>query len=124
MYRYLNKNPMARHIEDCVLRSVSLAQGKTWDKVYEELSNMAKEKGMLFSDSEFVESYLDSLYERTCYQDNGLAMTVGDFVESHSSGTYLVTMRGHITCVKEGILYDTWDCRDRLIWCAWEVKAE
>ena len=49
-------------------------------------------------------------------------MTEGDFLETHPTGTYLVTMQGHITCVKEGILYDTWDCRNKLIWCAWEVN--
>ncbi len=121
MFRYLNKNPKARHTEDCVLRAVSLAQDKTWDKIYDELSELAKERGMLFSDAEFVEDYLDSLYERTCYKNNGFAMTVGEYVESHPEGTYLVTMRGHITCVKNGILYDTFDCRDRLIWCSWRV---
>ena len=124
MYRYLNKNPKARDTEDCVLRAVSLAQGKTWDKVYDELSQLAKERGMLFSDAEFVEDYLDSLYQRTCYKNNKVAMTVGEFVENHPEGVWLVTMRGHITCVKNGILYDTFDCRDRLIWCAWEVRQE
>lgn len=121
MYRYLNKNPKAINTEDCVLRAVSLAQGKTWDIVYDELSQLAKEKGMLFSDAEFVEGYLDSLYPRTCYQNNGLTMTVGEFVENNPTGLFLVTMRGHITCVKNGILYDTFDCRDRLIWCSWKV---
>ena len=124
MYRYLNKNPKARDTEDCVLRSISLAQGKTWDKVYDELSQLAKGRGMLFSDAEFVEDYLDGLYQRTCYKNNKVAMTVGEFVENHPEGVWLVTMRGHITCVKNGILYDTFDCRDRLIWCAWEVRQE
>lgn len=121
MYRYLNQNPKARDTEDCTVRAISLAQGKTWDKVYDELSDLAREKGMLFSDAEFVEDYLDGLYKRTCYKNNKVAMTVGEFVEAHKEGTYLVTMRGHITCVKDGILFDTFDCRNRLIWCAWEV---
>ena len=38
MYRYLNQNPKARDTEDCTVRAISLAQGKTWDKVYDELS--------------------------------------------------------------------------------------
>jgi hypothetical protein len=121
MYRYLNKNPMARHIEDCTVRAISTVQNKTWSEVYDELSDLAKEKGLLFSDAQFIEDYLDERYERTCYKNNGLAMTVGEFVENNPSGTYLVTMRGHISCVKEGILLDTWDCRDKLIWCSWRV---
>ena len=112
---------MARHIEDCTVRAISTVQNKTWSEVYDELSDLAREKGLLFSDAQFIEDYLDERYERTCYKNNGLAMTVGEFVENNPSGTYLVTMRGHISCVKEGILLDTWDCRDKLIWCSWRV---
>ena len=30
-------------------------------------------------------------------------------------------MKGHITVVKDGVNYDTFDCSDRKIWCAWLV---
>lgn len=121
MYRYLNKNPIARDTNDCVIRSISCAENRSWDDVYDELSFIAKEQGILLDDVRFVEPFLDSRYGRTCYNNNGQNMKVGDFVETHPHGTYLVTMKGHITCVKNGVLYDTWDCRNRLIWCAWKV---
>ena len=70
----------------------------------------------------FSRFHLDGKYERQCFKKNGRTMTVKDFLEEYSEGTYLVTMRGHITCVKNGVLYDTWDCRDRIIWCAWKVE--
>lgn len=122
MYRYLNKNPKARDVNDCVIRSISCAEDRSWDNVYDELSELAQKEGILLDDVRFVEPYLDNKYERTCYKNNKFAMTVREFIDSHSSGTYLITMQGHITCVKEGVLYDTWDCRERHIWCAWEVK--
>ena len=78
----------------------------------------------MFSSTEFIDSYLDERYERTCYKNNKVAMTVGEFVETHPTGTYLITMRNHITCAKNGVLYDTWNPSDRLIWCAWEVKGQ
>ena len=124
MYRYLNKNPKARDVEDCTVRSISVAQGKTWDRVYDELSDLAREQGLMFSSTEFIDSYLDERYERVCYKNNKVAMTVGEFVETHPTGVFLITMRGHITCVKDGVLYDTWNPSDRLIWCAWEVKRQ
>ena len=122
MWRYLNKNPRSRDVNDCVIRSISCAENRSWGDVYDELSLLAKEQGIILDDVRFVEPYLDGKYERTCYKKEHYAMTVGEFVDTHKEGTYLVTMRGHITCVKDGVLYDTWDCRDRLIWCAWEVK--
>lgn len=121
MYRYLNKNPKARDIEDCTVRSISVAQGKTWDKTYDELSDLARAKGLMFTSTEFIDDYLDERYERVCYKNNKVSMTVGEFVETHPTGTYLITMRGHITCVKNGVLLDTWNCSDRLIWCVWET---
>lgn len=124
MYRYLNKNPESRDVEDCTVRSISVAQGKTWDATYNELSDLARDKGLMFSSTEFIDSYLDERYERTCYKNNKVAMTVGEFVETHPTGTYLITMRNHITCAKNGVLYDTWDPSDRLIWCAWEVNGQ
>lgn len=121
MYRYLNKNPKARDVNDCVIRSISCAENRSWNDVYDELSELAQTQGILLDDVRFVEPYLDTKYDRTCYKNKGFSMTVGEFVETHPKGTYLVTMQGHITCVKEGILYDTWDCRKKTIWCAWEV---
>lgn len=31
-------------------------------------------------------------------------------------------MPGHITVVEDGIIYDSFDCSDRNIWCSWVVK--
>lgn len=122
MWRYLNKNPLARDTNDCVIRSISCAEERSWDDVYLELSQLAQEQGIILDDIKFVEPYLDSKYYRTCYKNNGVALTLGKFMEINPRGTFLVTMRGHITCVKDGVLYDTFDCRNRKIWCAWKVN--
>lgn len=121
MWRYLNKNPLARDTNDCVIRSISCAENRSWDNVYLELSKLAQEQGIILDDVNFVEPYLDSKYPRTCYNKEGLSITVEDFIKLKPQGTYLITMRGHITCVKEGVLYDTFNCLDRKVWCAWEV---
>ena len=74
MWRYLNKNPQARDVNDCVIRSISCAEGRSWDDVYDELSDLAQEQGIILDDARFVEPYLDSKYERTCYDKNGEKM--------------------------------------------------
>ena len=118
MYKYYNANAKGNFVNDCVLRSISLAEGKTWDETYEELSDLAQKEGILLDDVNFVEPLLDSRYTRVCYKNK----YVGDFVEENSKGTYLITMSGHITCSIDGVLYDTFDCRNRIMWCAWHVK--
>ena len=116
-YKFYNANPKGLFIDDCVLRSISVAENKTWDDTYLELSEIAQENGIILDDVNFIEPLLDSRYDRMCYQN----MYVGEFAEEHPKGTFLITMKGHITCCIDGVIYDTFDCRDRIMWCAWEV---
>ena len=118
MWKYYNANALANHVNDCVVRAISVAQGQTWDETYEELSKIAQSEGILLDDVNFVEGYLDKRYRRACHYSK----TVGEFLEEHNKGIYLITMEGHITVIKDGILYDTFDCQNRRMWCAWKVK--
>ena len=118
MYKYYNANVRGNDVNDCVVRAISKAEGKTWDKTYEELSDIAQHEGILLDDVNFVENYLDKRYKRACHYSK----TVGEFAKEHRKGTYLVTMQGHITCVKDGIIYDTFNCSPRRMFCAWEVR--
>ena len=118
MWKYYNANVRGNSVNDCVVRAISKAEGKTWDETYEELSDIAQYEGILLDDVNFVERYLDKRYKRQCHYSK----TVGEFMEEFSKGTYLITMQGHITCIKDGVLYDTFDCRPRRMWCDWKVK--
>jgi hypothetical protein len=117
MYKFYNANAAGKFHNDCTVRAISLAEGKTWDETYEELSAIAQYNGIILDDVNFIEPFLDSRYDKICY-DN---IYVGEFAEEHPKGTYLITMKGHITCCIDGIIYDTFDCRDKIVWCAWEV---
>ena len=119
-YKFHNANSRGRYVNDCVVRAISVAENKTWDETYEELSDLAQYHGILLDDVNFVEPLLDGKYPRVCCYDT----LVGEFAETHPIGTYLVTMRGHITCVLNGTVIDTFDCRDREMWCAWCVDDE
>lgn len=118
MWRYYNANARGNSVNDCVVRAISLAEGNSWDETYEKLSTIAQHEGILLDDVNFVESYLDRRYKRACHYSK----TVGEFLTEHCRGTYLITMPGHITVIVDGILYDTFDCRNREMWCAWKVN--
>ena len=118
MWKYYNANTRGNFVNDCVVRAISKAEEKTWDKTYEELSDIAQYEGILLDDVKFVENYLDKRYKRQCHYSK----TVGEFIDEFHKGTYLITMPGHITCAINGVLYDTFDCRPRRMWCAWKVK--
>lgn len=118
MYKYYNANAKKQVVNDCVVRAISVAEHLSWDEAYQKLSKLAQREGTLLDDMQFVEKYLDKKYNRVCYNSK----TLGRFMTEHSKGRYLVTMPGHITVIIDGVLYDTFDCRKRKIWCAWKVK--
>lgn len=118
MYKYYNANKHNNFVNDCTIRAISLAEGKTWQETYNELSYIAGLNGIILDDVNFIEPLLDSRYKRQCFND----LTVGEFAENHFFGTYLITMNGHITCCIDGVIYDTFNCLDRKIKCVWQVK--
>lgn len=118
MYRYYNANPKQLLTDDCVLRSISSAEGISWNECQRKLSYYSGEEGMLLNDAIFVEKYLDERYPRKCYKD----MTVGEFAKNCPKGNFVVTMRGHITAIINNVIVDTFDCSDRIMRCCWQIK--
>ena len=116
-YKFYNANVHGKFVNDCTVRAISLAEGKTWNETYRELSKIAQNKGIILDDVNFIDPLLDSRYDRLCARNK----YVGEFAEEHKQGTFLITMNGHITCCIDGVIYDTFDCRDRKMWCAWYV---
>lgn len=88
-YKYYNANARGKFVNDCVIRAISTAEGKTWDKTYDELSEIAQRNGIILDDVNFVEPLLDSRYKRIYTKDK----FVGEFSENHPKGIYLITMK-------------------------------
>lgn len=117
-YKFYNENPLGLFEDDCSIRSLSCATNRSWDDVYDELSNLAQEKGTMMDDREFIIDYLDSRYERVPY----LPYKVGEIGIYYPNNVILATMKGHICCIKYGIIYDTFNPSNRILEEAWIVK--
>ena len=118
MYKYYNANAVNKYEDDCVIRSISCATDRSWDYVYDYLSDIAQYEGTLFDKRDFVRNYLDRTYKRL----SGIFGSVGEIAGRFPHNTLLITMPGHIVCSKNGIIYDTFDCRDREAEDVWLVK--
>lgn len=118
MFKFLNVNTHNNFVNDCVIRAISVAEDRSWSETYDDLSRIAKNNGILLDDINFVEPLLDYRYDRV---ETYPWEIVQDIVEEYPYGTYLITMDGHITVLKNGVIYDTFDCRDRLIRDVWKV---
>ena len=117
MYKYYNENPLNKYEDDCVIRAISCATNKSWDYVYDYLSDIAQYEGTLLDKKDFVINYLDRTFKRI--NEKG---TVGHVSSLYPYNTLLITMNGHIVCSKNGIIYDTFDCRNRQVEYVWLVN--
>lgn len=118
MYKYYNANVRGKNISDCTIRAISCATGKSWDCVYEKLSDIAQAQGTMMDDREFIIDYLDRRYDRLPYTKG----TVGYISSLYPDNVLLITMIGHITCSKYGNIYDTFDCTEREAEYVWIVE--
>lgn len=121
-YQQYNANPRQRRVNDCTVRAISLATGRTWDQTFEELSKVAQAQAIMPDDVNYIDEYLERRFQKVCGCKDRIRITVGEFVNTHPQGTYLITMRGHITCAIDGCIYDTFNPSDRFVWGAYKVK--
>ena len=118
MYKFHNTNPLNKFEDDCVIRGISCATNKSWDYVYDYLSDLAQYEGTLLDKKEFVINYLDRTYQRLPYIKGSVGYVSSQFPDN----ILLITMGSHIVCSKYGVIYDTFDCRDREVEYVWLVK--
>lgn len=110
---------------DCIIRSINLATapetwkmmywcclGKGYEKVRDGLFEIAKELCRMPNDDVVVDAYLKDIgliKQSPLTHSGNLKYKIGNFP---LKGTYIIRCSGHWTCLKDGVVLDTWDCRD------------
>lgn len=122
MYRYYNTNPMGRNVGDCVVRAVSKATGQGWGETYLALCVQGYMDGDLPSANAVWGAYLRTLgYRRQIIPDTCPdCYTVAEFAAEHPCGTYILALSGHVVCVQDGTIYDSWDSSNEIVLYFWE----
>lgn len=118
MYSYYNANPIGNLENDCTIRAISAAIGKSWDYVYDYLSDVAQSQRTMQDDRYFIIDFLDDNFERV----PSYHLTVGEVSCKYKDHIVLITMNGHITCSKYGKIYDTFDPSERIAEYVWIVE--
>ena len=117
-YVYLNVNPNQERISDCVIRAISFASGLPYSTIRKKLWLTDKlygcERLCKFCYSNFI-TYVLKYKEVNC--DN---LTIEEFADKHPYGTYLIRIDGHLTTIKDGVLYDIFDCRNEFCDMVWK----
>lgn len=120
-FRYLNLNPNGEKVSDCVTRAISLASNLSYSTIRRKLRSTSQ---LLDCESSLCVTCYSFLIQEVLggIPRNCMGMTVGEFADLHPNGTYLIRIKGHLTCVKDGVLMDIWNCLSRECDLAWEIR--
>jgi hypothetical protein len=123
LYAYTNPHPRGiKSNDDCVVRAISIATGKDWLTVYDELCALGRELQAMPNDRLTFCTYLDRIADRQTIQTVGGRPTGKTVARMDSSKTYVVRMAHHLACVKDGKIRDTWNCGDKSAYIVWEMR--
>lgn len=125
MFERFNNNPTGKNVGDCVIRAVSKATNQSWDETYSGICLQGYIMGDMPSANHVWGAYLKRKgFKRYMIPDNlPEVYTVADFTENHKTGTYILALSGHVVCVKDGVIYDSWDSGAEIPLYYW-VKEE
>ena len=130
MYKYF-KSSKRKYSQDCVVRSIMVATGWDWEQVFNAIVPIClKLKDVPNSDVVYKKFFSNMKWE-ACKVEKEEDLsgtrslpTVEEFARDHKKGTYILTVSGHMVCVKEGDWYDTWDCRYYKVRKYWIVNKD
>ena len=112
-YTRNNPNPCCILTPDCVVRAVAHATGKSWDRIYTELSVQGFEMCTPVVVNSVWGAYLDE--QGFPSYDIARACSVREFAEQHPNGVYILGTGTHAVAVISGRYLDAWDSGDEQV---------
>ena len=121
---YAQPNPKRRKTGDCVIRAISLAENRPWGELLAAMTAWLIPRGDVFDEKSGFSAYLKHIgYERIPSSKNpqtGKYWKIGEIVPRFFRWKHLlIQTRNHLTYARDGIVYDTFDCRDRVAYTIW-----
>lgn len=116
-YVFYNPNPTGKNVGDCTVRAISKALDQKWKETYMGLAIQGFVLGDMPSANATWGAYLLRHGLRRELAPDGI--TVREFADEHPNGTYVLALSGHVVCVQNGTLYDSWDSRNEIVLYFW-----
>lgn len=110
-FEFYNPNPTGKNVGDCTVRAISKALGQIWEESYIGLCVYGYMLGDMPSADAVWGAYLKSrgfvrrIIPNTCAD----CYTAADFAKEHPEGIFILALSGHVICIKDGTIYDSWD---------------
>jgi hypothetical protein len=122
IYKYANPHPDNKKLSDCVKRAISLCSDMDYRTTQLELNRYKTvSKQATYNHNKNWLPYVEKVLKWTKLTGYN-NVKVGEFAKEHPNGTYLISVRGHLTTVKNGKVLDTWNCSFKAINKVWKVS--
>lgn len=121
VYKQFNANPVARRGDDCTVRAIATALGKSWDEIYIELCLY----GLMYHDMPSSNHVWGEYLIKNGYTRHMVPTrcTVKEFSQDHDKGVYILALHGHVVALIDGDYYDSWDSGDEIpLYYWWKEK--
>ena len=95
---------------DCVIRSIAIALDQDYKSTFYELLDVSRETLEVPSDEKCYDKYLEEkgwVKKKPKRNSRNRLLKVGQFP---TDGVYLIHTSGHLTCLKDGVIKDVWNC--------------
>ena len=122
MWKPYNPNPTWKNVGDCTVRALSKALDKDWYEVYFGICVEGAVRGDMPSGNATWGAYLKDQGFRRHLPDEDV--TVFQFADQHPVGVYVLALSGHVVCVKNGDVYDSWDSGNEVVIYYWDKERE
>lgn len=116
MFIYYNNNPNGIEEEDCVCRAISLALNKD----YAYIDYLLESNAILNHCNKLNKLCYCNILENKfgLKSKNGNGLTVNQISKLHNK-SLIIRIDGHLTCSKNGNIYDIWNCCNEIVDTYW-----
>lgn len=125
MWKRCNPNPLGKAANDCVVRAIAVAMGRSWQDVYADLCEQGRIECDMPSSNSVWGAYLRKMgFEQFLLPDDcPKCLTIRAFSERFPRGTYIIGTGDHAVAVLDDKnYYDSWDSGDEVASYFWRVR--
>lgn len=124
---YCNVNPKGRSTDDCVIRAIAAAEGRTWEDVLKQLVKYSLRTGYMVTAVENYTLYFEENGWKKMKQpvkSNGHKYRAYEFAKVYNGRCLAHVGVHHMSYLCDHSWYDNWNCTEGIVGNYWEYVGK
>lgn len=123
-WEFYNPNPVSRSVGDCAVRAIAKALDVDWESAYVILSVNGFQMCDMMNANSVIGATLrqHEFYRAVIPDDMPDCYSASDFCRDNPEGLYVLGFGSHVATVRDGTIYDSWDCSNECPMYYWYKK--